>query len=123
MSDDVVVRPPNSLVLVMDPQVAVVPDRMDQGLVAATESCVAVGTLAEHDGPTHIRLVGSGSSDLGVLSDEPIWDGTLRTLDRVSVVTVFGEELLSLPAEQSSRVRVWANHPTEPDELFIVVGE
>ncbi len=49
---NVKVAPINALVLVMDRTKGVIPDSMSQRLVAATSSCIAVGTLSEHDGET-----------------------------------------------------------------------
>jgi hypothetical protein len=117
------VAPPNSLVLVMDHTLGNVPDSMNQNLVASTQSCVAVGTLSEADGETFLSLSDETPSRLP--NRAPVFDGVLPTPSkRVSVCSVRDEPLLLLDVPASrTRVRVWANHTSEPNEIWIVVGE
>jgi hypothetical protein len=44
------------VIFIMDQSVGEVPKAMNKALVAATPSCIAVGTLSEHDGETLISL-------------------------------------------------------------------
>ena len=56
-SQEVRVAPPNSLIFVADPtHQFVVPSDTGAGLVSATRSCISVGTKAEMDGDTLIKL-------------------------------------------------------------------
>ena len=98
MIKEVFVQAPNSLILVSDPSAGNVPTSMAGGVVAATGDCIAVGTLAEFDGETRVRLV-TGDDD------EPDWratrpailafDGCLSVPGGVLVVAnVFGDVLL-----------------------------
>jgi hypothetical protein len=57
--------------------------------------------------------------------DRPAFDGFLDTPRRkVGVWTVEWEKLLetSVPTTRT-RIRVWTNHPTEPDDVHVGVGE
>lgn len=117
------VAPPNSLLLVMDQTVGKVPDSMNHGLVAATASCVAVGTLSEADGETLILLSDELPSQLQ--TQLLVFDGVLATPSKkISVCSVVDDSLLVLDVpESSTRVRIWANHAVEPDEIIVVVGD
>jgi hypothetical protein len=112
--------PPNSLVLVMDRSVGRVPDAMDGGLVAATPSCVAVGTLSEHDGVTQFTL---GDEPVQIANDELVFDGTLDTPGlKLGVCSVLNDVILEMPVDHPrTRVQVWANDPAEPNDIRILV--
>ena len=59
------VKPPNSLVLVEDSSGGELPTSMNQSLIAATASCVAVGCRSEDDGETEIVLGHCSGVDTG----------------------------------------------------------
>ena len=123
MKKHIRIAPRNSLILVMDQSVGEIPGSMNKALVAATPSCIAVGTLSEHDGDTLISL-----------SDEPttleaglslVFDGTLQTPTRkLSLCSVLDETLITsdVPGE-TTRVQVWANDDSEPDLIHVLVTE
>ena len=113
------VAPSHSLVLVMDPSVGRIPEKMSGALVAATTTCVAIGTLSEHDGTTRICLGTEEYSGGG----NGVFDGELDTPGgRVAVCSVLDEVLLEVPVPfRRSRVRIWANDDQEPSELNIRV--
>lgn len=110
--------PPNSLVLIEDPSGGEIPDSMNQSLISATDSCIAVGCRAEDDGETEIVLGNCNKVDTG---EQPMFDGLLRTPTRKLVVrTVLGITLLEMPvSETQTRLRIWVNDPTEPDRIAI----
>lgn len=113
--------PPNSLVLVMDPRGGEIPASMNQSLVSATNSCIAIGCLSEDDGETDVCLGPRSNVDSG---ERPVFDGTLATPSRkVAVKTVLGETLLeaTVPAAVT-HIRVWANDAAEPDRIVIGIG-
>jgi hypothetical protein len=112
-------RPPNSVVLVMDPRTGVIPATMASRSVLATDSCVAVGTLQESDGTTKVcleRLGVAGHENL-----ECVWLGRLAVSEQLAVVTILGDILLSLPAAGPLEVAIWTNDATEPDYILIEV--
>lgn len=115
--------PPHSVVLVMDQSIGIVPAAMDGGLVAATPSCVAVGTFSEHDGTTRITLTDEASRDMSGASNL-VFDGFIETPSRlVAVCSILDDAILKLPVDsQLTRVQVWANHSSEPSEICVCVG-
>lgn len=120
MYQTVDVAPSNSLILVMDRSAGVVPETLGGGLVAATPSCIAVGTREEHDGETSISISDEGPPS-GVGS-HLVFDDVVETPSKVlSVCSVLDHVFLELPvAAQKTRVQVWANDSAEPDVLAIV---
>ena len=106
------VAPRNSLVLVMDRSAGVIPETLGEGLVAATSSCIAVGTRQEHDGETSISI-SHGDAPYGV-AEALVFDGLIETPSKVlSICSVLGDVLLELPvAAQKTRVQVWVNDAT-----------
>jgi hypothetical protein len=110
-----------SVILVMDQTIGVIPEAMNGGVIAATPSCIAVGTASEIDGQVEIELM-----------DEPlefdvelrcVSETTLRTPNReVAVCSVHHETLLAISVERDiSRIQVWVNHPSEPDRIVVAV--
>jgi hypothetical protein len=117
------VAPPNSLILVMDREIGVVPDTMNKALVASTDSCVAIGTRAAPDGETVISLSYDSPPQLPNLT--LAYDGLLSTPNKyLSVCSVYLESLLELNVlGLQTRVRVWVNHLLEPDIIWISAGK
>ena len=113
---------PNSLILVMDQTIGEIPNSMNQTLIAATSSCVAVGTICEADGETSLTL--SDERPPRLPKEVPAFDGVIATPSRkLSICSVHDEQLLALDvANSSTRVRIWANHPSEPSEIWVVAG-
>ena len=111
--------PPNSLILIMDRSVGEVPETMSGAAVASTTSCVAVGTLSEHDGETSITI--SDERPEAVLSLSIIFDGDLSTPDRNLAVCTVGDVAVISTAvpSPSTRVQIWANDRSEPDHIYI----
>lgn len=70
------VAPPNSLVLIEDSSGSDIPTSMNQSLIAATDSCIAIGCRAEDDGETEIVLEHCSSVDT---DDRLEFEGLLRT--------------------------------------------
>ncbi len=113
----VVVALPSSLALVMDPSVGQVPSTMAGALVAATPTCVALGTLSALDGTTRLSL-GPGDGEPALCL---IFDGVLDTPGGTVVVSsVLSEVLLQDRAPSPrTRVRIFANDDEEPSEIDI----
>jgi len=122
MKESITLSPPNSLIFVMDHEAGVLPDQITAGLVAATDSCIAVGTLASSDGETTVTL----TDDLGGLeTGDMVFDGVLSTPNHeLSVCDVRNEKLITLRIQQAcTRVRIFANDPSEHDQTLISVAE
>ncbi|HEY2514125.1 MAG TPA: hypothetical protein VGI39_24830 [Polyangiaceae bacterium] len=121
MKTNLRITAPNSLVLVMDLGGAMDIPRVVRGRanVAGTRSCIAIGTRSAQDGETSLSV-----SDEGATSDEePTFDGTIDTpKKKVSICSVLLEPLVECEvASGKARVRIWTNHPAEPDDVRIVV--
>jgi hypothetical protein len=122
MIKDIRVAPPSSVILVMDQTTAEVPESMNRRIVSATGSCIAVGTLSQADGDTFVSL--SDEVPRGLPNQPPAFDGVVSTPTRtLSVCSVEHQRYLVLGVSATStRVRIWVNHPAEPNEIWIVVG-
>lgn len=119
MRESITLSPPNSLIFVMDHEAGVLPDQITEDLVAATSSCIAVGTLSEVDGETTIVL--TDILDQGEAIDL-VFFGALSTPNlELSVCDVNNEKLLTIPVLQSSTaVKIFVNDSAEPDLIVIV---
>jgi hypothetical protein len=113
------IAPPNSVLLVVSSENPQIPESLDHDLIAATDTCVAVGTLAEDDGETNV-----------VLTDEPVlessnltavYEGVLENRNgRIAVETVLGEPILSKPCTVVRQpLTIWATERTEPDKIIV----
>jgi hypothetical protein len=113
-------RPPFSLVFVMDPASGELPESLGSGSITVGPSSVAVGTLADADGPTEFYL---GLDDDLPLIDGLVlrWQGTLSTSGRVGLVTAENEVLLECPGEPISSVQIWTNDESEPDRVVVLL--
>jgi len=94
---------------------------MGGAVVGATAACIAVGCLSEDDGPTDLTLAPLSEVER---AEKPAYDGMLLTpTHRVVISSVVGQRLLELPVlEGLTRIKIWVNHPTEPDKVMIGVG-
>jgi hypothetical protein len=112
------IEPPNSLILVLDRSCGQVPQEIGANLVSATESCLAVGSRS--DRPTKV-FVGPATELSPPL--QLVFDGELATpSQKLSILSVMNEEYLSENVSGClTHVRVFANHDSEPDLLFIVI--
>lgn len=120
---EVTVTPPNSLLLVMDPVVGVPPASMSGGLVSATDSCIAVGTLSAADGSTRVRLVDAAEQDSPADQLMSVWSQSLLTPSgKLAIMDVLGQTLLEHPSVGAVQVASWANDQAEPNEICVVVG-
>ena len=114
------VAPPNCLVFVSDRVNRKVPEITRGSSLWATSSCILIGCLAFMDGETEIGL---GDVDEVGKSEPPALDRELETPFRtVEVSTSEGDVLLRRSvADVRTHIRVWTNHPTEPDKIVIGV--
>ena len=117
---EIVVAPPNSLVLVVTAGDAEVPETMD-GLVASADACVAVGTKCEVDGRT--KLVLTGGDDPTHAASHLVFDGRLRSQGSIRIMSVLGETYLETSLEApTARVRIWVDDMAEPEIVVVATG-
>lgn len=112
---------PNGVLFLSDAGGGTPPEPRRGAMVLATPTCIAVACKVDCEGPTEIRLDHVSSIDPGWPA---AFDGVLQTPRRSVVVsTVEGKSLLRSGVGGSRiRVRVWLNHPTEPDRVLIGLG-
>ncbi|MFM9884480.1 MAG: hypothetical protein ACKVQT_15760 [Burkholderiales bacterium] len=117
---EVTFAPPNSIVFVADPthdyEIA---DNTGAALVTSTSSSIAIGTLAQMDGTTTVRLDRAFAAPGGTLA----FDGTLDTPGkRVAIIASGADEMLSMEVSHGcSQVRIWVNDLSEPSLILIEV--
>ncbi|MBI1372382.1 MAG: hypothetical protein GC159_06425 [Phycisphaera sp.] len=121
MINELYISPPNSLLLILDPSFGAIPESID-GLIASTESCIAVGTLSAQDGETRAILTDEGAppSDLTLA-----FEGEIETPSRrVAICNVHDETLVTIEKTAiRSRVRIYVNDDREPDYIHVLVTE
>lgn len=114
------IAPPNSVLIVGDPAIGVIPASYEGQPVEAFETAIAVGTLMEFDGETEVQLASALDGDPPPIHVKR-WQGPLRTAGEIGVTTVGGDVLLRVPAARQSVVSIWTNDPTEPDSVWVKV--
>ncbi len=89
--------------------------------VFGTEECLVVPCLYWNDGDTMITL--GHSVDISVQTMPRLFDGLLKTPQRrVLLFDVHMPEIMSMTvAGEETRIRIWANHISEPDKITIGV--
>lgn len=114
----VAVSPPYSLVLLLDPSIATIPQTMADNLIVATDSCIAIGCTAEDDGSTEVTLGPAQAVDPGY---SPAFEGAIQTPSGVlEIQSVLGETILQTQVQdQETQVVVWVNDQKEPDKIVI----
>lgn len=121
MASSIKISPPNSMLFISDRDGGVAPQITRETRIWSTPSCVAFGCLMEQDGPTKVTL---GAAEDVTSEDRPAFDVFLETPSRN--VTVFTSE--NRPVMEAgvlgtrTRLRIWTNHPSEPDEVVIGLG-
>ena len=103
----------------MDIQVPLDPDR--RGVVASDE-CINVGCLYWNEGDTTITL--GPFEEIAPQAEPPKFDGMRETPEhRIDLLDANMPEILSMAVPGSrTRVRIWTNHQTEPDNVVIALG-
>ena len=118
MATSLKIAPPNSLVLVSDTRNAEIPVTMFDSRFAATDSCVAVGCLADVDGDTTFTLGLTSEVDPGT---SPSFVRTIQTPNRlVSISTILGNSILETKVTKThTTLKIWVNDDTEPDQVIV----
>ncbi len=73
------------------------------------------------DGETEVTLGAARDVDPG---GPPVFDGVLETPSKAVIISTAEHETVmnaNVPT-QSTRVRIWTNHPTEPDRIIVGLG-
>ena len=88
---------------------------------ATNTSCINIGCRLWQEGEIEIML--GTPADL-MPEGEPALDRSIRTpRNQVLLFDANHPELMQYPVEsRRTRIRIWTNHPTEPDRVTLVVG-
>ncbi len=120
--DSISIAAPNSIVMVLDPISGHIPEwHHCEPAVLASPSAVSIGTLQEFEGETTFFLsVGEYTApEKGLVLR---WEGEIQmTAERLSVLSAQAEELLGVKVVGNPYVRIWTNHRSEPDAIWIDV--
>jgi hypothetical protein len=112
---------PNALILISDVGGGTAPDIMRRTLIASTPSCIAVGCMSDCNGETEVTL--GATQEIG-RRHRPAFEGELATPNRaIAVRTVLRGTISQVRVpDLRTKVRVWVNHPQEPDKVIIGWG-
>ena len=127
----IAVAPPHSMFFISDPANEVVP-KIDgrNPTVWATPSCVVVGCLMFQDGETELTLLAGEQAERAaplLVADEQmeqVFEGGLETPGNVLIVSTSEKQILlrlTVPSV-TTRLRIWTNHPTEPEKITVLAG-
>lgn len=115
------IAPPNSLIVIDDSRGGISPDALPPSGIAATSSRLLVGCMMFQDGETEIRLGPTAEvAHEGMIA----FDGVLETpKGQIWITTVEGTPIAKQKVGTlNTRIRVWTNHPTEPDRIIVGWG-
>ena len=113
--------PVNSLIFIAGGHRVRPPDGLELQTIAADAHCISVACLMWQDGET---LVGLGDALDLQRPEVPAFDGMLETPDQTVLVSTVEREVIleqKVP-DTRTRVRLWINSPSEPDEVVIGLG-
>ncbi|HEY1735857.1 MAG TPA: hypothetical protein VGG12_04360 [Methylovirgula sp.] len=112
--------PPYSVVMIADISGGDIPKLARGTEIAASDSCIAIGTLSEIDGETEFRLGMRGEVDPGT---SPSFLGRIKTPSRkLAIFAVPGEIILQTQVLQTeTAIYIWTNRPSEPDQVIVGV--
>src|SRR5262245_382364 len=95
---------------------------MGTGLIAATPSCIVIGTLCFADGETEIVLTDEDVSDPKLNLE---FDGFLATPSlNLIVVSTVAQVLLTVKVTKSrTHLQIFVNDESEPDDIRVVIRD
>lgn len=113
--------PPHSLIFIAGTNKVQPPAGLEFDTIAADARCISVACLMWQDGETLVRLGDAQDLKQG---EAPAFDGMLETPNQIVLVSTVEREIIleqKVP-EMRTRVRLWINSPSEPDEVVIGLG-
>lgn len=91
------------------------------GHLQYSDTIIRISCLYCYDGDTTVTL--GSAREIG-LQTPPVFDGQIRTENQKIVVSTAHLDIVlsdDVPTTKT-RVRIWENHPSEPDEIVIAHG-
>lgn len=111
------IRPENSIVFIHGKPANGWPLPIWGAQILATNSAVSVTCMPEVDGPT--TLVFGDVRDVA-LDRLPDYEGILRASgNQIFISTSAGHDVLKLPANELSLLKVWKSHPLWPEKITV----
>ncbi len=122
MINQIVVAPPNSLFFISESLRSEAPEVTGVGLVWFNATCVVIGCLMYQDGETTVTVTSEGEPDDEI--NMRAFDGVIETPARELVISSCEHDVyLQVPVVSTrTRVRIWVNDTSEPDEIFVRLG-
>ncbi|GLK55184.1 hypothetical protein JOD31_000106 [Methylopila capsulata] len=120
MKKHISIAPPYSLLFISDPNLGEEPEQNGAHLLW-TDTVISITCHDEYDGETSITL----GDDADVAPERPaVADRYILTPSGEVVVTTveLAVVLRATVPSTRTRVRIWENHPTEPDDIVIGLG-
>jgi hypothetical protein len=115
------IRPQSSLLYILDPEQGELPPDITE-LVAAPATCLAFGTLSQHDGATDITVVDAGDDAAPTEELTLAWSGVICTPSGcLALQDVLGQELIRRHVGREAGIELWVNHDLEPDAIVCVI--
>jgi hypothetical protein len=113
--------PPHSLFFISGSIDAPPPEITRTPAIWHNPFCVVVGCLSSQDGETALSLLSGGEKTPPA---RPAFDGMIETPRKMVLVsTSEGDRLSEIDvASMTIRVRIWINHPVEPDTIYVALG-
>ena len=122
MKERIRIAPPNSQFYLEDSKGGESPQIDERPInIWSTPSCILVGCLCFSDGETDLVVSDSWED---APSAAPAFEGTLDTPSRIFQVSTSERTTLLRwkVSDHFSRVRIWTDHPSEPEHILIVLG-
>lgn len=98
-----------------------IPLHMDKQGIFSSPDCINIPALYWNDGDTHVTF---GPSSEIIKAGQPDFDGILNTANKEIILFDALEPqfaIAQVPSEKT-RIRIWMNHPTSPDQVTIAWG-
>ena len=120
--DKISMAPEYLMIFVSDPRAIDVPMQGEKRGIRATGECITIPCLYWNDGDTTVTMGSFAEVDQRRTAD---FDTVIETPSRRVVVTDVAMKQYAGQAVSNvkTRVRIWINHPTEPDEVVIAIGD
>ena len=112
-------RPPHAIIYVSDPnnKMEDIPKYQQGKLVAATDTCISIGTIAPMDGAVAIRLVNNGCPTEGIR----VFDGRIKTPSHELAVSTSELEVLARVSVVSDKIHlcICVDDEREPTQITV----
>jgi hypothetical protein len=113
---------PNALLLIMDYQSGIPPEKISTSLVFQTATCIALCTMPGNDGLTLIRVSRVSSNSIIEKDLHKAYQGELELTSRsMSLVDTSNVELVRVHTTTNLiEVSIWVDNDDEPTSVHIV---